>query len=602
MLNGGHDDPASIRIRAGALTARIEAGALRTIQAGGIEAVRQVYAAVRDHNWSTIPGELTDIDLEQSDDGVRYAYTSTHRSGDVHFVWHGEIIGSSRDNTLTFIFDGEAKSDFRANRVGFCVLHPGDIAGQPCTILHTDGASEEAGFPADIMPHQPFFDVRAITHETANGARVTVTMEGDTFETEDQRNWTDASFKTYCTPLALPYPRMIAAGTRIRQVVTISAVMPPDAPSVTSDDDDDAQVVMTVTGATVPVPRIGLCVNADGAPITLSEAATLRTLRPAHLRLDLHPAAPDAHARYAQAASQARALDSGLLVALHLTDDADAELGRVADWTHEQDPPLDAWLIFKASSPGTPAALVNKARNVLSRFQVPVGSGTNGYFTELNRHRPDASGLDFVAYSVNPQVHAFDNASLVETLQTQGDTVRSAAAFTGKPVVVSPVTLHIRWNPNATSDDPPTPPGQLPRQVDTRQLSQFGAAWTLGSIKHLAEAGASAITYYELTGWLGVMERETGSPLPALFPSEPGQPYPLFDVLRSVNEFAGGTIRVMRSSAPLRAVGLVLERGGSMRIMLANFINDYVDVRIPGFLETTLEPYAVVIADGQSNG
>ena len=31
-------------------------------------------------------------------------------------------------------------------------------------------------------------------------------FNGETFEMEDQRNWTDASFKTYCTPLSLPYP------------------------------------------------------------------------------------------------------------------------------------------------------------------------------------------------------------------------------------------------------------------------------------------------------------------------------------------------------------------------------------------------------------
>ena len=37
-------------------------------------------------------------------------------------------------------------------------------------------------------------------------------MEGDTWETEDHRNWTDASFKTYSRPLSLPYPYAIAKG------------------------------------------------------------------------------------------------------------------------------------------------------------------------------------------------------------------------------------------------------------------------------------------------------------------------------------------------------------------------------------------------------
>jgi len=42
--------------------------------------------------------------------------------------------------------------------------------------------------------------------------RWTISFEGDVFETEDQRNWTDASFKTYCPPLRLPYPRPFEAG------------------------------------------------------------------------------------------------------------------------------------------------------------------------------------------------------------------------------------------------------------------------------------------------------------------------------------------------------------------------------------------------------
>ena len=37
-------------------------------------------------------------------------------------------------------------------------------------------------------------------------------MEGDTFEMEDQRNWSDASYKTYVRPLALPWPYVLPAG------------------------------------------------------------------------------------------------------------------------------------------------------------------------------------------------------------------------------------------------------------------------------------------------------------------------------------------------------------------------------------------------------
>ena len=134
---------------------------------------------------------------------------------------------------------------------------------------------------------------------------------------------------------------------------------------------------------------------------------------------------------------------------------------------------------------------------------IPVGGGTNIYFNELNRNRPDPERLDVIAYSVNPQIHAFDELSLVESLEAQGETARSARAFSpSTPVVVTPVTLRPRFNAVAVIEET-TEQGGLPRQVDPRQMSLFGAAWTVGSVKSLAEAGAAAMTYFETTGWRG---------------------------------------------------------------------------------------------------
>ena len=50
------------------------------------------------------------------------------------------------------------------------------------------------------------------------GVFATVRMEGDAFEMEDHRNWTDASFKTYVRPLALPWPYVLPAGRSGRAV------------------------------------------------------------------------------------------------------------------------------------------------------------------------------------------------------------------------------------------------------------------------------------------------------------------------------------------------------------------------------------------------
>ncbi len=55
-------------------------------------------------------------------------------------------------------------------------------------------------------------------------------MEGDAFEMEDQRNWADASFKTYVRPLSKPRPYVIAKGAADRQRITVSVEGKASAP------------------------------------------------------------------------------------------------------------------------------------------------------------------------------------------------------------------------------------------------------------------------------------------------------------------------------------------------------------------------------------
>jgi hypothetical protein len=216
-----------------------------------------------------------------------------------------------------------------------------------------------------------------------------------------------------------------------------------------------------------------------------------------------------------------------------------------------------------------------------------LGSGTNAFFTELNRGRPAFGLLDLVCYSLNPQVHAFDNLSLVETLAAQAPTVESTRQFCEAPgrgrlpIAVGPVTLKMRFNPNATGPEPEPGPGELPSQVDVRQMSLFGGGWTLGSLKYLAESGPQSITYYETSGWRGVMETEAGSPVPDKFRSIPGSVFPLYHILADVGEFAGGEVILSTSSDALKVDGLVLRNNsGKTRVLLANLSPDVQQVAI----------------------
>ncbi len=562
-------------LRAGPLSLIYESGLVRTIRLGEREIVRAIYAAVRDRNWGTVPGVLRDVSMDVGAESFNIRFVSEHEQGDIHFVWRGHISGSAT-GVVRFSFDGEALSGFQRNRIGFCVLHPMDVAGLACEVAHTSGEVENCSFPLHIAPHQPIYDIRALRHEVQPGLFAEVRMEGDTFEMEDQRNWTDASFKTYCTPLGLPFPAEVHQGQRVEQEITIRMIG--TAPSVSTEQ--PALTLAVSDGPPVAIPPIGLG-WADGTVLSERERIQLAALHPAHLRVEVYPAT--ALETLHEAANAAHALDALLEVALHLGADLEASLHRIAAAAEAIRPPVARWLMFRDGEISTTRATVQAARAALVRFGAPIGAGTDAFFTELNRARPPADLLDWVAYSNNPQVHAFDNASLVETLAAQAANIASARQFSGAArIAVTPVTFKMRWNPNATSAEPLSPEGVLPRRVDPRQMSLFGAAWTLGSLKSLILAGADSLTYYEAVGWLGVIERDAGSALPDQFPSVAGGVHPLYHSLADVLEFAGGQALPVTSSAPLTTEALALRKNGALRLLLANFTPEPQTLTITG--------------------
>jgi D-apionolactonase len=558
--------PARRVLRAGPLSAVYEAGDLRYVKHGRLEVCRRWYAAVRDRNWGTVPGAITDERIEETADGFHVAYTSTHRQGDIHFVWRAEIVGTP--SGITFTFDGEAKNTFLRNRIGFCVLHPPETcAGQPVVLNGT----EQTKFPYDIAPQNPFHELRELSHTLPYGGRVSWTFDGDLFETEDQRNWTDASFKTFCTPLRLPFPVEVKAGDRVRQVVALRVedVVPPTTRERPPDE-------LYLHGEEMGrLPEIGLATAHHGAALTARELQLLRLLRPTHLRVGLDLTTADVADRLRRAAADAGALGTALELAVTVSDDAWAETKHLIECLCAVNPPLARVLAFHHREWATPARIVTPVVEAGARFDasVPVLVGTTANFMELNRGRPDLTAADGVCYSVQPQEHAFDNASLVECCGAIWSTVWSTRRiWPDAPIAVTPITLRKRVNPYATGPAAPVPPGELPPTVDSRQMALFGAVWTLAALKYLAETGmaVASVTFFETTGWLGVMERETGCPLPELFPSKPGAVFPLFHVLADASEFADAHVFRCESPDPLRFEALALHSGTGLRVMLAN--------------------------------
>lgn len=212
-----------------------ERGDLRYITLGDREVLRRIYVAVRDHNWGTVPACISGLQIAMGSDHFAITYLAEHRAESIDFAWQATLSGSS-DGQLRFSMEGAARSTFQRNRIGICVHYPPECAGVPVRVTHADGQVSAAHFPVLVEPRRrlngqlqpcpPFDRVIGVAHALPGGRWAELRLTGDLFELEDQRNWIDGSFKLYSTPLTLPFPVEIAAGTTVAQHLTLALTGP----------------------------------------------------------------------------------------------------------------------------------------------------------------------------------------------------------------------------------------------------------------------------------------------------------------------------------------------------------------------------------------
>lgn len=577
ILRAGGEAARPIELRAGPLTLSFEpeTAFLRHIRLGDHEVLRAVYAAVRDHDWATVRPKISLRQREIGEKSFTLAFDALCQKGAVDYRWSGTVTGDA-NGTIRFTFSGESHSDFQRNRIGICILHPiAECSGKAVTVQHTDGTSEQGAFPKEISPHQPFFDIRSLGYEVVNtGITAKIDVEGDVFEMEDQRNWSDASFKTYCTPQARPKPHAVKKGDRVGQSMTLS-LGGKVRPILPVNVGRPPQLSIATTPV-FPLPPIGLCAASHQRPLSAREIGRLKALRLAHLRVDLKLSDASYPTVLERVADEAAQIGAGLHLALGFGADVEAQATALLAHLQRIQPRVLQWIVLHESQNPVGEATVQRARGVLQSYapNVLFAAGTRDFFTEINRDRPPAGAASSVCYSNNPQVHAFDELTMIENLAGQSFNVETARTFTARPVVVSPITLRIRGNANAAAEKPGL--AELPGDVDTRQMSLFGAGWTMGSIARLATTGfVHSLTYFETTGWRGVMETESGSLLPAAFPSERGMVFPLYHVFADIAEFGNCQVYPTHSTHPLLADGLTLrDASGRRRVLVANFTRD----------------------------
>ena len=578
-------------LHAGPLTAELEGADLRYVRVGEVEIVRRLYFAVRDRDWGTPEPVFTKFEIDDRGDGFRVDIEAEHvdPATGVDFTWSGVIEGTP-EGTIRYEMEGSPRAAFFRNRIGFCVLHPAELAGAPAWTDTPDGRVESF-FPELISPHQPFLDMESITHAAGAHTTAEIRFEGDLFEMEDQRNWTDASFKTYSTPLRLPYPVEVMPGQEIRQAITIEVFG--EGSTIESEGTAASEALVLDRTRTVPLPVIGFGAGKNES-IGAEDLERLRALAPGYVHTELDLGADDWRESLDRAAERALALGVALNLSVVARRSEDGGWGELATTVKALPvalvfvfPPVHEAVTFPRDDLATHPETVDTAKAAFrdTGSTARIGGGARAYFTELNRAVDflPVRKLDAVMFTLNPQVHAFDNLSIVETLTMQSEVVRSARAIVGsRPLIVGPITLRPRWNPNATSAPAPPGPDELPPSVDPRQMSLFAAAWTVGSLQRMASAGVDAATYFDLAGWRGLLEGHERLTRRELFPSDPGQLFPVYHVFRALAPFVGGDSLWVTTPKPFQAAALALTKGGKTRVLVANLSEFEQQIELEG--------------------
>lgn len=521
MTAAASPEPTPRPLGHGPLRADLLGAALDRVRFAGTPVLRRVYVGVRDRHWRTVPAQVLGVEHLRD----RATVHVRHDNGDVGFRWTGTI--TLTEHELTFEMDGRAERDFLRSRVGLCLLHPLRLAGTSVRVQGPHG--EHTGrFPERISPHQPLRDISAMRYRDG-GLEVSIELDGDVFETEDQRNWTDASYKTYSTPLALPFPIRLRRGQRVRQRMRLTVTGRPGP--IRASARGPAEVRLGADGP--PLPAIGLQHRGPVPGEKYSRA--LAEAGPAFVHADVRLDLDGWRERIAEADEVARRLHVPLRVgAVRATPDRIAELAGT---------PMDTLLVFGPRLTTT-RELAEAARRVFAGTGVRIGGGSRAHFAELNR--ADALPvelLDLLCFPITATAHADDTASVRETLRVHPQVVAQARELAdGRPVLVGPMSLRPAWDPWAP-DAPPPPP-------DPRHHGPFGAAWTVGALAALGLAGAAEISLYETVGPRGVVGT------------------PVWHVLAALRPYAGG--RLVRLRLPDGLTGLAVRKDGHHLIIVAN--------------------------------
>jgi hypothetical protein len=373
-----------------------DSGQLRYLRVGPEELLRGIYGSVRRPDWGTVVPKTTGFKLETKRDSFTCTFIAHHKDEIMDFTWNGKITGKLVDEShveIEYEFEGTPERDTMTNRLGLCLLHPASLQGKKVEIEHNKESCEMMEFPTFIKPDQPFKDTKAISYEVKKGIGIRVELYGDGFETEDQRNYGDASYKTYCHPQEWGSPYKAAQGKLIhhRAKLIIS----------TSGYDGETAIPQETSGQ-------------------LSSLGTLFTRKMA-----VHEMEPLLKMGFTHAQATTEGVGPAKLIG-----------GPVYLQTQIATVPVDFspndGVLF---SPSRDWQKLNNTRGAKTFIQ------TKGWFIEMNGSRPHFDEIDGAALGLQPKTHQFDTETMMECAWVIPDQAATARHIGAKSIIVGPIRL-----------------------------------------------------------------------------------------------------------------------------------------------------------------
>jgi hypothetical protein len=570
-------------LTAGRITARLESGDLRDIRFDGVELVRAIGFTVRDRDWGTLVPQIENLVVDEHPSEFRVTHRRTYENNGSVLCVDVSIVASEYD--LRFEAKAVAKTEFETSRTGFTLLHPVSVSGAQVAVEDCDGAIIQGRFPLKLEPWQPFKNIRCLSYELS-GRKVSCRMEGDVFEMEDQRNWSDASFKTYVRPLALPWPYILEPGAPAVQSVTLDFSGEISAPRPAA-----AKVKVTVGKALGHrFPETALVLTPAEAKQAIGYLPELRNIGPQHITCHFDPDAGhkgDDLLHFAELQHNYQAIYD-LEYAARCSDNLKREFEALsADLKRSEFCPSSALICPSVDRQSTPPGSEWPATPPLEKIygavraalpDIRIGGGMMSYFTELNRKQPPLDLIDFVTHGTNPIVHAADEESVMQTLSTIPFIARTARQIAGDTAYRLGLScIPMRQNPyGSRTMDNSDGERMCMADRDPRHWARFGAAYAAGYAAMIAPFQIECWTPAAFVGDRGLIDGL-------------GEISPLGRMVSQLAELAGGVVRDCRSSHPERVLALAVDS----QLLVINLTAVPVEIEPEGAPTIEIGPYSV---------